>query len=88
VLPVLSRLLSTKCRLKFDGTARALRAGGPGSKDVMLRVSIENLADLAVFECEGRVVQSEADIKLRGAVTSQQGARIIVLDLSEDGNHS
>jgi hypothetical protein len=54
----------------------------------MLRVSIENIADLAVFECEGRVVQSEADIKLRGAVTSQQGARIIVLDLSEDGNQS
>ncbi len=25
----------------------------------MLRVSIENIADLPVFECEGRVVQSE-----------------------------
>ncbi len=49
----------------------------------MLSVHIENLGDLAVVECEGRVVRSEAAFKLREAVTSQRDARIIVLDLSE-----
>src|ERR1700730_15282314 len=48
----------------------------------MLSVSIENIGDLAVIECEGRVVRSEAAFRLREAVTSQQDARIIVLDLS------
>jgi len=49
----------------------------------MLSVYIENIGDLAVVECEGRVVRSEAAFKLREAVTSQRDARIIVLDLSE-----
>ena len=49
----------------------------------MLSVSIENIGDLAVVECEGRVVRSEAAFRLREAVTSQQDARVIVLDLSE-----
>ncbi len=49
----------------------------------MLSVHIENIGDLAVVECEGRAVRSEAALKLREAVTSQREARIIVLDLSE-----
>jgi anti-anti-sigma factor len=49
----------------------------------MLSVHIENLGDMAVVECEERVVRSEAAFKLREAVTSQRNARIIVLDLSE-----
>jgi anti-anti-sigma regulatory factor len=49
----------------------------------MMSVAIENIGDLAVIECEGRVVRSEAAFRLREAVTSQQDARIIVLDLSE-----
>ena len=49
----------------------------------MLSVYIENIGDLAVVECEGRVVRSEAAFKLREAVTSQREARIIVLDLSD-----
>ena len=49
----------------------------------MLSVHIENIGDMAVVECEDRVVRSEAAFKLREAVTSQRNARIIVLDLSE-----
>lgn len=49
----------------------------------MLSVQIENIGDMAVVECEDRVVRSEAAFKLREAVTSQRDARIIVLDLSE-----
>jgi len=49
----------------------------------MLSVRSENIGEIAVIECEGRIVRSEAAFKLREAVTSQRGARIIVLDLSE-----
>jgi anti-anti-sigma regulatory factor len=49
----------------------------------MLSVNIENIGEMAVIECEGRIVRSEAAFKLRKAVDSQRGARIIVLDLSE-----
>ena len=49
----------------------------------MLDLYIEKIGDLAVVECEGRIVRSEAAFKLREAVTSLRKARIIVLDLSE-----
>jgi anti-anti-sigma factor len=49
----------------------------------MLNVTVENIGELAVVECEGRIVQSEAVFKLRQAVTSQTDARIVVIDLSE-----
>ena len=49
----------------------------------MQSVQIENIGDLAVVECEDRVVGSEAAFKLREAVTSQRDARTVVLDLSE-----
>ena len=49
----------------------------------MLNVNIEKIGDLAVVECEGRLIRSEAAIKLREAVTSQRDARIVVLELSE-----
>jgi hypothetical protein len=49
----------------------------------MLNVVIENIGELAVVECEGRIVQREAAVKLRKAVTSQTDARIVVLELSE-----
>jgi len=48
----------------------------------MLSVHIENIGEIAVIECEGRIVRSEAAFKLREAVTSQKHVRIIVLDLS------
>ena len=38
---------------------------------------------MAVLECKGRIVRSEAAFKLRKAVTSQPNARVVVLDLSE-----
>jgi anti-anti-sigma regulatory factor len=49
----------------------------------MLSVHIEKIGDMAVIECEGRIVRSEAAFRLRKAVVSQTEARIIVLDLSE-----
>jgi anti-anti-sigma factor len=49
----------------------------------MLDVHVEKIGDLAIVECEGRVVRSEAAFELRQAITSQRDARIIVLDLSE-----
>ncbi len=44
---------------------------------------VDKIGELAVVECEGSVVRSEAAFKLREAVTSLRNARIIVLDLSE-----
>lgn len=49
----------------------------------MLTLHIENIGELAVIECDGRIVRSEAAFKLRDAVNSQTEARTIVLDLSE-----
>ncbi|MFZ0806997.1 MAG: STAS domain-containing protein [Candidatus Sulfotelmatobacter sp.] len=49
----------------------------------MLNLHTENIGEMAVVECEGRIVQSESASKLRQAVTSQLDAQIIVLDLSE-----
>jgi anti-anti-sigma regulatory factor len=42
-----------------------------------------SIGDMAVVECEGRIVRSEAAFKLRDAVTSQTDANIVVVDLSE-----
>ena len=53
----------------------------------MLRVRVENIGEMAVIECEGRIVRSEAAFKLREAVKSQRDARIVVLDLSEVHRH-
>jgi len=69
--------------LRVDGTARALRTTEQGGEEVMLSINIDNIGDLAVVECEGRIVRSEAAFKLRDAVISQNNARILVLDLSE-----
>ena len=49
----------------------------------MLSVHIENIGEMAIIECEGRIVRSEAAFKLREALNLQSDARIIVLDLSE-----
>jgi anti-anti-sigma factor len=64
-----------------DGTTRALLASRLEKN--MLTVYIENIGDMAVIECEGRIVQSEDALKLRKAVNLQADARTIVLDLSE-----
>jgi anti-anti-sigma regulatory factor len=49
----------------------------------MLALRTEKIGELAVVECEGRIVRSEAAVKLREEVTSLRDARIIVLDFSE-----
>jgi hypothetical protein len=36
----------------------------------MLSVHIDNIGEMAVIECEGRIVRSEAAFKLRAAVNS------------------
>jgi anti-anti-sigma regulatory factor len=50
----------------------------------MLSVHVENIGEMAIIQCEGRIVQSEAALELRKAVNLQSDARTIVLDLSED----
>jgi len=54
-----------------------------GWEGAMLDLRVEKIGDLAVVECEGRIVRSEAAFQLRKAVTALRNARIIVLDLSE-----
>ena len=49
----------------------------------MLSIYIDNIGDMAVVQCDGSIVRSEAALKLRQAVNSQGDSRIIVLDLSE-----
>jgi anti-anti-sigma factor len=49
----------------------------------MLNVTVENIGELAVVECEGGIVQSDSAYKLREAVTSLTDARIVVLELSK-----
>jgi anti-anti-sigma regulatory factor len=49
----------------------------------MLSVHMENIGEMAVIECEGRIVRSEDAFELRKAVNLQSDAQIIVLDLSE-----
>ena len=49
----------------------------------MLKLNIDNIGDLAIVECEGRIVQSEAAFKLRDAVTSQCQASTVVVEMSE-----
>lgn len=49
----------------------------------MLELGIERVGELAVVECKGRIVRSEAAFKLRRAVTSLKDSRIVVIDLSE-----
>jgi anti-anti-sigma regulatory factor len=49
----------------------------------MLSVHTENIGEIAVVECEGRIVRSGDAFKLRDVVNLQSDSRIIVLDLSE-----
>jgi anti-anti-sigma regulatory factor len=48
----------------------------------MLAIRAENLGDLAVVECRGRITQSDSVFKLRDFVQSQAPVRVIALDLS------
>jgi len=48
-----------------------------------VRLHMDRMGEMAVVECQGRIVRSAAAFRLRDAVTSQGDARSIVLDLSE-----
>jgi anti-anti-sigma regulatory factor len=69
--------------MRIDGTPLALTAAEQSWEKNMLSVHIENIGEMAIIECEGRIVRSEAAFKLREALNLQSDARIIVLDLSE-----
>src|SRR5437867_3794236 len=49
----------------------------------MLSVLCEKIGDMAVIDCEGRIVTRQETCKFRDAVTSQPDAHIVVLDFSE-----
>jgi len=49
----------------------------------MLSIASENVGDMAILKCDGRLVQSDAAFKLRQAVIAEADARVIVLDLTE-----
>src|SRR5437762_3920691 len=52
-------------------------------ENVMFSVYIDKVGDMAVLQCEGRIVRSEAAFELREVVTSQRDARVVFIDLSE-----
>src|SRR5215813_1927039 len=50
---------------------------------MMPTVRIDKVGEMAIIECAGRFVRSEAALKLRDAVTSQTDAHVVILDLTE-----
>jgi anti-anti-sigma factor len=49
----------------------------------MFDIHIENVGDVAVVQCEGRIVHSDAAYRLRDVIRSQRDCRVVVVDLSE-----
>jgi len=49
----------------------------------MFDIHVESVGDIAVVQCEGRLVQSDAAYQLRDAILSQRNSRVVVVDLSE-----
>lgn len=78
---MISPLTHTKYTVRINGTTRALTTTEQAKH--MLSVHIENIGEMAIIECDGRIVRSEAALELRKAVNLQSDARTIVLDLSE-----
>src|SRR6202790_2823737 len=54
-----------------------------GLGGVMLTLRTEHIGSLAIVECKGRIVRSDATLKLHEAVTAQQNVEIGVLDLTQ-----
>jgi len=52
-------------------------------EEVMLHLRIEEIGELAVIECQGRIMKGEAAFKLHEAILSLRDVRTILLDLSE-----
>ncbi len=49
----------------------------------MLAINVEELNEVSVIECKGRIVRSESVFKLRDFVQAQEPSSLIALDLSE-----
>ena len=49
----------------------------------MLTIHVENIGDLAVIECTGRIIRSDSVFNLRDITLAQEDSRVIVMDLSE-----
>jgi anti-anti-sigma regulatory factor len=49
----------------------------------MFNIHVEVIGDIAVVQCEGRIVQSDAAYRLRDEILSQRNARVVVVELSE-----
>ncbi|HZR56671.1 MAG TPA: STAS domain-containing protein [Terriglobales bacterium] len=49
----------------------------------MFHLQIERIGDVAIIQCEGRMMQSESVFELRDAVMTQNGVSTVLLDLSE-----
>jgi len=64
-----------------DGTIRAYYVAS--SEAAMFNIHIEVVGDVAVVQCEGRIVHSEAAYHLRDAILSQRNARVVVVELSD-----
>ena len=52
-------------------------------EEAVFNIFVETVGDVAVVQCAGRLVRSEAAFELRDAVMSQRDARIVLVDLSE-----
>ena len=44
----------------------------------MFDIHLENVGDVAVVQCEGRIVQSDAAFRLRDVIRSQRDCRVVV----------
>ncbi len=49
----------------------------------MLNVTVQNLGDLAIFRCQGRIVVGAENEILRNTVLSRTAIRTLVLDLAQ-----
>src|SRR5213592_3638328 len=65
------------CLLYHKSSSRSVQ------EELKMNLSIDQIGDLSVIECEGRMMGSEAAFKFRDIVTSRKDARVIVVDLSE-----
>jgi anti-anti-sigma factor len=68
-------------RTTIAGWLKVIR--GQEGEFMSLYIEKEQSADVAVLQCAGRMVRTEALCLLRDAVTSLPDVRVIVLDLSE-----
>jgi anti-anti-sigma regulatory factor len=72
---------------EYRGTARFVlriqQLETTNSGGIMPTIHIDKVGEMAIIECAGRFVRSEAALKLRDAVTSQTDAHEVILDLTE-----